>query len=136
MKDLKTASHKGTRKHWVVKPRLLGPLPVVDSPPLPVANPTRPPVADPPPSIAALTARASSEWAKLQSNTPLPDSKEKKKGRTPNFVLSPDSPTLTAFKKLGFESWLRRVKKDASVTSTLNQLGDFVAWWKHTRHTK
>lgn len=41
-----------------------------------------------------------------------------------------DGPTLTMFRRFGFESWLARVKKDASVTSTMNQLADFIAWCK------
>jgi len=45
----------------------------------------------------------------------------------------PDKPTLKKFKQLGFEEWLRRVKKEASVATTLNQLAEFVTWWTHTR---
>lgn len=54
-------------------------------------------------------------------------------GRAANFDLAPDGATVTAFRKYGFKSWLARVKKDASVTTTMNQLADFIAWCKHRR---
>jgi hypothetical protein len=47
--------------------------------------------------------------------------------------LAPDSATLTAFSHFGFKSWLARVKRDASVTTTMNQLADFIAWCKQRR---
>ena len=47
--------------------------------------------------------------------------------------MQPDRATLKTFKDLGFDEWLRRVKKDASVAATLTQLAEFVAWWKDTR---
>lgn len=54
-------------------------------------------------------------------------------GRATNFDLTPDSATLTAFSHFGFKSWLARVKRDASVTTTMNQLADFIAWCKQRR---
>ncbi len=54
-------------------------------------------------------------------------------GRARNFGFAPDSGTLRMFRNFGFVEWLSRVKQDASVKITLQQLGEFVAWWKHER---
>jgi len=57
-------------------------------------------------------------------------------GRARNFAFPPDKATMTTFQRYGFTNWLTRVKQLASVTATLTQLSEFVAWWQHTRKEK
>jgi hypothetical protein len=48
----------------------------------------------------------------------------------PLISIWPDNATLTAFSHFG---WLARVMRDASVTTTMNQLADLTAWCKQRR---
>jgi hypothetical protein len=66
------------------------------------------------------------EWDKLQSfSTPLGANPRK---RAANFPFDPDPGTLTDFKRLGFHSYLGRIKQCASVATSVKQLAEFIAW--------
>ena len=120
------------KKHWKVSRDLLEDRPLATTPPAPSPEDIPPPISAASPGMAILRARAT-EARDVLFDPERPSAVASGRGRAKNFEWQPDKPTLKKFKQLGFEEWLRRVKKEASVAATLNQLAEFVTWWTHTR---
>jgi hypothetical protein len=137
-KSKKTA--KTAMKNWVIRPTLLQVRPSTVEVTL-VAPIEQQPEHVPEQqqggvSMATLRANATAEWEKLQTMrlaSSRPEEEVKTPGRARNFAFPPDKATITTFKRDGFDEWLTRVKQLASVTATITQLAEFIAWWKHTR---
>lgn len=130
MARLRKTSSK-PRKRWVVRPELLKTLKTSSCVSLPTKRSLSP--SPPPPDMASLVNEAAMARELLMTHTPLATEGHRTATRAKNFPFKPDAATLKAFKRYGFDDWLRRIKGDSSVATTTKQLAEFIAWFNQAK---